>query len=340
MATPSTTFHRFNSGISHHDPTTNPYFDAFSKSDASTQSHPNPPANLDTSISQASTILHHRSSCSSRPSNHPTHILLFMHLTAQPHQITKYTSVLSTLYPQSQIHTFTCSIAEFLFLPISVYQAGHLTSKEETRQLLHTPPSELRMLTFAFSLAGAYQMSALAKLYRDVNGTPFPVKMTVFDCAPALISKGTIVRVMSKSAYLYSAGPNGLKKLLQFLVGVFTTIYLFSFTLLGRKDNATLVCEMCNDPKLFGLEGKRVYMYTNADEWIPEAEIMREIDAAERKGWEVRRERFVGCRHNRCVLKDGQRYWVIVKELWEMSGKAVGRDGQVEKMEEAESVKV
>ncbi|KAL8745805.1 MAG: hypothetical protein Q9184_007830 [Pyrenodesmia sp. 2 TL-2023] len=258
----------------------------------------------------------------------PTHILLFMHLGAQPAHILKYTLPLSTVYSTANIETFTCSISEYLFLPLSHYQRSHLTSNPSIQTFLTIPPADLRLMVFAFSLTGAYQLAALAHLYRKHHGVPLPVKLIVFDCAPAIISRQTTTAMLRHSAFLHSPLPSILKPLLQTLLAICITTYLLLLlALLNKPDPSHAICTACKDPKLFDVKAKRLYMDTAADEWIPEGGIEKEIMEAEGKGWLCVKKRFDGVRHCQCVKKFGT-YLDAVAKTW--SGAVVVHNKEVQ----------
>ncbi|KAL8929865.1 MAG: hypothetical protein Q9208_001009 [Pyrenodesmia sp. 3 TL-2023] len=261
----------------------------------------------------------------------PTHILLFMHLGAQSSHILKYTLPLSTLYSTATIEIFTCSISEYLFLPLSYYQRNHLTSNPSIQTLVTTPPADLRLMVFAFSLAGAYQLIAFAHLYRKHHGVPLPVKLIVFDCSPAVISRKTTTTMLCQSAFLHSSLPSILKPLLQNLAAIVITIYLLILALVvSEPDPSHPICTACKDPTLLDINAKRLYMYSAADEWITEGGIEREIEEAEGKGWLCVKKRFEGVRHCQCVKKFGT-YLDAVAKTW--SGAVVVVHKEIEEEE-------
>ncbi|KAL8907090.1 MAG: hypothetical protein Q9207_001631, partial [Kuettlingeria erythrocarpa] len=231
----------------------------------------------------------------------PTHILLFMQLGAQPVQVLKHTSSLSKLYSTAIIETFACSIPEYLFLPMSYYQATHLLPNPSIQTLLTTPPAGLRLMIFAFSLAGAYQLTAFAHLYRKQHGAPLPAKLIIFDCSPAIISRRTTTAMIREAVFLHSRLPGLFKSLLQTVVAVFATTYLlFLCVFVSNPDPSHSICKACNDPNLFDVNGgKRLYLYTAADEWIPHENIEEEIGDAEVKGWVCVKKSFEGVKHCR-----------------------------------------
>ncbi|KAI4204105.1 MAG: hypothetical protein LQ346_001681 [Caloplaca aetnensis] len=213
------------------------------------------------------------------------------------------------------IETFACSMPEYLFLPVSYYQATHLVPNPSIQTLLATPPAELRLMIFAFSLAGAYQLTAFAHLYRKQHGTPLPAKLIIFDCSPAIISRRTTTAMMRKAVFLHARLPGFFKSFLQILVAVSVTLCLLIQSLIGKPDPSHSICKACNNPNLFDVKAKRLYLYTAADEWIPQEGIEQEIVEAERKGWVCVKKRFEGVKHCQCVRKFGT-YLEAVAKTW------------------------
>lgn len=57
-------------------------------------------------------------------------------------------------------------------------------------------------------------------------------------------------------------------------------------------------------------------MYSASDDMVLDSDVEDHAEEAEGRGWVVRRERFVGTGHAAHVRADPERYWGIVKEVW------------------------
>jgi hypothetical protein len=98
---------------------------------------------------------------------------------------------------------------------------------------------------------------------------------------------------------------------------------------IGRKDVIEWVRGVLDEEGLFA-KGVRCYVYSREDDMVVYEDVESHANRAEKKGWRVRRERFEGSKHVGHMVVDKQRYWRIVRTVWE-EGVQQQRRGQNEK---------
>ncbi|KAL8693020.1 MAG: hypothetical protein Q9218_002077 [Villophora microphyllina] len=142
-------------------------------------------------------------------------------------------SPFSSSTPKPLVATFTCSLISNLFLPLWFYQSHNLAQNPTIQEILTHHPDDIRILAFAFSLGGAYQLAAFAQLYKYRTGGALPLEMTISDCGSGRMTHSVTADVIAALAFLYSPIPLRVKTVLRFIVKLLTTLYLVFLTLIG-----------------------------------------------------------------------------------------------------------
>ena len=95
---------------------------------------------------------------------------------------------------------------------------------------------------------------------------------------------------------------------------------LLAYQLFGKKTTFLKMRTMLNKylPLLwFSKHTPRLYLYSQADEMVPWMEVEAHAEEARKAGLDVRMERFGGSAHVAHVRTDPERYWGVVKKVWE-----------------------
>lgn len=90
---------------------------------------------------------------------------------------------------------------------------------------------------------------------------------------------------------------------------------LIRIDLLRWPDPFVLWSGRRNDKRGRVRETQRVYMYSDVDPFVPRIVIERHADEAEKSGFSVRKEVFLGSPHVAHARTDGERYWKVVRKV-------------------------
>lgn len=173
-----------------------------------------------------------------------------------------------------------------------------------------------RLLVHAFSNAGSAVLSHLYTAFAataragTTDDTVFPPHSTVFDSTPGEATYSGSVAAFTQTV------PQGWQRTLAYpivhlLICTFWVVYI-----IPGRDILAWIAERHNQPALVR-EKRRAYVYSEADVSIPWEGIERHAAQARERGYEVRLEKFAGSAHVAHMVKDGERYWRIVKGVWE-----------------------
>ncbi len=73
-----------------------------------------------------------------------------------------------------------------------------------------------------------------------------------------------------------------------------------------------------NDEKLFGKEGRRLYVYSTGDDMVRWQDVEEHAEEAREKGYAVDLEKFGKSGHAAHLILDPERYWRAVERVWGM----------------------
>lgn len=245
-------------------------------------------------------------------SSDPDLILLCGWLDAQPRHIAKYANVYRSSHPSARILLVTYNLAELLYRSSSTLSEARLPAVN----VLLSLPKSTRILVHVFSNGGSFSLTALAKAFRERAGLPLAMNMLVLDSTPG----------RNKLSTAWTALTAGLpknfvaRKVGELLVGVFLVFFIIKrFFSRKTKDAITQMREDVNDKRLFDLDTKRLYIYSDDDGLVGSKDVEDHANEAQGEGWDVQTEVFVGSAHVSHMMNDPGRYWRAIMDLWKRS---------------------
>ncbi|KAJ7916251.1 hypothetical protein B0H13DRAFT_1609565 [Mycena leptocephala] len=177
-----------------------------------------------------------------------------------------------------------------------------------------TPP---RMIIHVFSSGGSFQLLWLALALESTSPKPAqqtqPLTCLLFDSAPGSVHLADVQHVLTLSL-------TGLKRLVGLAVA--SLIYTGAVTIsmiTGSPSLHNFIREGLNNPKIFPwMESTtpRLYLYSDADKFSLVSDVKAHIEAAKRKGLNVREEYFLGSQHVQHSGAYPEKYWGAVCSIW------------------------
>ena len=140
---------------------------------------------------------------------------------------------------------------------------------------------------------------------RAAYGGAFPPHVTIFDSAPGQFTAASAVAAISA----------GLPPLIRAVLWPFLRFLALCYTVwFWRRDD----CLRRHAKAHNAVEGelRRTYIYSELDKLIDWKDVEEHAAAAEKKGYEVRREKFSRTMHVSHMRGNEERYWRVVKETW------------------------
>ena len=156
-------------------------------------------------------------------------------------------------------------------------------------------------------------MRELALAYRRTTGHTLPIDVLIIDSAPGRPhfhnSAAAIKTVLPKPWPLW------------ILSVILMYAYLLGMKLwhgiTGHRAISQLTWEALNDARVIDPKARRMYVASRSDEMILFEDVEAHVEVARKRGCRARLEKFVGSRHVAHAVVDGERYWRLVRELWE-----------------------
>jgi hypothetical protein len=167
-----------------------------------------------------------------------------------------------------------------------------------------------------FSNSGAQSASTLLRAYRDTSPSSketLPVKGVLLDSTP---STGKYSSAYAGLSYELIRFPLLLRLLgVVFVHGLISTVWLYAL-LTGQPNVLTKANEDLNDPFLTPKDAPRAYLYSREDKLVRSEDVEAHAEAAEKRGWRVKRVSFEGTDHCRHAKGKGEgTYWRVVQDV-------------------------
>lgn len=252
----------------------------------------------------------------------PDLILLTSWMNASLRNVVKYTNHYQRLYPASSILAITSSSNDFFFNTPSKQQARFAPVVAAIRAIVETQDSSAapsanapEILVHSLSNGGTGQLSILAKQYLEVTGTTLPATAMIYDSAPG---KSRFKQGMN--AFSVGLPKNPLINVtLRLIIALLLAVCYTIPAALGYATPADIMRKLLNstDPEYLRKEAPRCYIYSDADMQILDHDVEDHANDAEARGFDVRRQKFLGTPHVDHMRTDPERYWKIVQDTWE-----------------------
>lgn len=244
--------------------------------------------------------------------NPPPDLILILSWGAAPLKaVAKYTTQYENLYPASRMMLITTTFRD-LITHTETSQQKVLASAVD---ILSSQPNA-RILVHLFSNGGAYKLVELAKEYRRVNNAILPINALAMDSAPGNSRLFDSIRAMSsvlpKSRPLRPLYWAGIT--LIFLYLMWLRVY---YRILGGMPVTWRVYGWLNDPALIDASSKRLYIFSRSDGMVRWQDVVEHCKIARENAFVASFEEFRGSLHVAHMVKDPQRYWHLIKHLWD-----------------------
>jgi len=174
------------------------------------------------------------------------------------------------------------------------------------------PAPEKRLLVHLFSNGGTASFTDICSLYRAHAGHVLHVRAIVFDSCPG----------RPNLTEAWAAMSIGLPRGLLWYPAAATLLLLLGVIAVGRYGLAIptfidRIFPKLNDWTLVDRSAKRLYVYSEADRIVAARDPKAHVELAREAGVEVTVLAESETQHVQALVKDGERYWKAVEQLWE-----------------------
>lgn len=242
----------------------------------------------------------------------PHLVVLSTWMSASPSNIMKYVKAYQTQYPQAHILMLRSDALDFIYRGRKALEwrlRSAVTAVRSTCLKSSTP----EVLLHVFSNGGSLQAATLLRSYYQTTGDRFPTHSTILDSCPGRPKFAVAFRVLELP---WINRPFYIR--LPVMVPLYLTFGLWWLTMFAlRMHNPfeTLWQGLNNTEEK---EVQRVYIYSDADDMVPWADIEEHAMEASSKGFKVELKKFQGSGHvAHARVGNGERYWKVVNQLWE-----------------------
>jgi len=249
------------------------------------------------------------------PSNpaHPSTIIFYAWMGASPKSryLNSFYNHYHTLYPSARIISILSNYSFFVWTST----AARLDLCSAVVSAIETDPSpenKRNILVHVMSNGGVLGFVDTCKLYKEQTGKVLDVKAMVLDSAPGQYA-------FSSAYYAISQGfPKGI---LWYPVATLSWVAmsLLERTRFGPYELIDGSRSALNDFDLMDRNSKRVYIYSDSDAVVDKASVESHPHDAKMKGFEAGNltlQKWQDSKHIQHMLKDPDRYWGLVSQLW------------------------
>ncbi|KAI9643652.1 hypothetical protein NHQ30_008274 [Ciborinia camelliae] len=251
----------------------------------------------------------------------PKLIFIIGWMEARDVHLAKYVRQYQSLYPSSAILLLKSRLAS-----VNVNSIGRLDAKaviDPLHAILgegdnNTASARPELLVHVFSGGGSCMLHHVYDMYTDVASSDdspkkrIPLHTTIYDSAPAVFSYQP-----TYNAVMMGVPPQRWIRFLALPAAhLLVMAWWVRIRILGLSDILAVYAKSHNDINKVQ-ETRRVYIYSDMDKIVPVVDIENHAADAEAKGFHVKREKFIGSDHVAHARKDPDRYWRVVKEIWE-----------------------
>ncbi|KAL8840401.1 MAG: hypothetical protein Q9176_003899 [Flavoplaca citrina] len=243
-------------------------------------------------------------------------------MSAQPIHISKYISGYQTQYPTTPILTIRSSPLDFLYHSLSTQRQrltpaiSYLLATLQPTTAPSNTTNDPKVLVQILSNGGSHQFCTFVSIYQSTTITAFPTHIKILDSCPG--------RATFRQSFLAFSSPlSSLPFYIRFptlvLIYLLLGVYFMAIRLRLLHDPILRIRMALNSRSV--AERRRYYIYSKADPMVGWRDVEVHAVEATEKGCMVRRERFERTGHCAHVREGGgERYWGIVKRLWEDQG--------------------
>jgi Eukaryotic protein of unknown function (DUF829) len=242
----------------------------------------------------------------------PSLIILTTWFSALPRHISKYTANYRTLFPNSSLLILQSSIPDMVYRSYSIQQQN-LSRVLPILQQHQSPDHDI--LLHAFSNSGAHTACQLARAYQSHTGKAFQVGALILDSAPGMDSFEGM-----KDGFIGGLPTTpGVRAVLKMGVYGLVGAVVLKERVLREENWIRKMRGDLNDRELLNVDRGRVYVYSEGDRVVGWRDV--ESHASEAKGRtggeDMGLELWHGSGHVGHMFRDGDRYWEIVRKVWE-----------------------
>jgi hypothetical protein len=244
----------------------------------------------------------------------PSMIILCIWMGATPRQINKYITQYRQMYPGASILVITTTIPNMTFWPLRMVRARLQPACQVIQRILAKSTNPGTLLHF-FSHGGSSTGAQLALAMQEGadKGALFvsSIRGVIFDCCPGDDSFEKTYR-----AAKLSMGEDIISQLYTKTMLYPSVAVMIKLQNLGVLRSVRDLRGLLNEPSTFGIQTRRLYIYTKADTIVRWTDVQTHIEQARDRGYHADQVLFEHGTHCGLVMEDSKRYWSAAQQFW------------------------
>ena len=240
-------------------------------------------------------------------SSSPKLIILSTWIGASDRQILRFVSGYQNIFPSAKIYVVKIKRKEYIW---TSYDKIRPSLQPLIEPLKGANPQDVLLATY--SNGGLLKTTLLAETYLSSTGQSLAPHRMVLDSCP---DRETVERFVHAIQFSLPQPFLLYYPLLALTYGIMyaRTAWMYISSGEGVLERSARVV---NDGRLMREGFPRCYIFSKTDRTIGWKDVVQHANDAERKGWKVNLEEFVGSGHVDHMRVDGERYWKLIQELW------------------------
>ncbi|KAH7311709.1 hypothetical protein B0I35DRAFT_70957 [Stachybotrys elegans] len=242
--------------------------------------------------------------------NDPELIVVMAWWMARDAHLAKYVTQHRALFPTSRVLVVRSTWGHALSEARGYAELAAAARVIQARAADANGGTRTRMLMHVFSNGGTGNAVKVSTLLRRENQGKLvmPRHVTIWDSCPGYQHWNRTHRALSDGMPLWTSP----------LIHIFMAVMWVMFAAQGRQAPADENAKAINKPDILESEARRAYIYGTQDVMVDWKDVEDHAAKAKQIGFNVRLERFGG-KHVAHMKEDSDRYWRVVKEVWEDS---------------------
>jgi hypothetical protein len=240
-------------------------------------------------------------------------------------RVTKYTTGYRNIYPNAHILLVRTDFLDLAARSFETVRSRLAPARNAIQNLVQSSQQASDtennknngILLHIFSHGGcntALQLAiSMSKTDPSENLLQTHLHQIIFDCCP-----GDASFQKAYNAAMLSV-PHNISSLVRAIstIAVYSSVAMITgLQNLGLMSSVREMRLQLNDPAIFGLRGKILYLFSLADRMVSDTDVKSHAELAREKGYRVEMGGFSEAAHCALVMEDADKYWGCIQACW------------------------